>query len=222
MILIKRKLAAATAVAAAFSMAATPAAAVELPRVSDAPQAWDPGALDVENRRHHHRGDWDDDDIDGEDILTGVLILGGLAAIAGIAGSGNKRQQSAPPPEPFPEDADYDAGYQAPARDDRYRSRGMADAVDACVAEAEEGHGPIGSVDRASRSGEGWYVAGELEGGTAFACWVDGSGRVTDLEAGAYGTSYDTPVDDGATASVQKQAVEPEGEDGYALAQAAE
>ena len=65
----------------------------------------------------------------------------------------------------------------------RIGSGGMADAVDTCVAEVEAGNGPIGSVDRASRSGEGWYVAGELESGPPFACWIDGTGRVSDIEA---------------------------------------
>lgn len=218
MSLIKHKLAAATAVAAAFSLVATPAAAIELPRPADAPQVRDAGALDVENRRH--RGHWDDDDdIDGDDILAGVLILGGIAAIAGIANSGRNRQEA--PPEPFPEEADY----QAPPRNDRYVSGGMTDAVDACVAEAEAGHGPVGSVDRASRSGEGWYVAGELDSGTSFACWVDGSGRVTDLEAGGYGASYETPApDEAGYSTVHKQAIEgdPDADARYALAEAAE
>ena len=69
------------------------------------------------------------------------------------------------------------------------------------------------SVDRASRSGEGWYVAGELDGGTPYTCWIDGNGRVTGIEAGDYGASYDAPVDDGeggdgGYATLQKQPVE--------------
>jgi hypothetical protein len=205
--LINHKLAAATAVAAAFSLLATPAAAAELPRAAGQTLVWDADALDAANHRRH--GDWDDDDIDGDDILTGVLILGGLAAIAGIAGSNRQREQSRPVPEPFPEDA----GYRAPARDDRYRSGGMAEAVDTCVAEVEAGHGAVGSVDRASRSGEGWYVAGEIDGGAPFACWTDGAGRVTDIEAGDYGASFDTPADDEALTTVHKQPVD-DGVDG--------
>ncbi len=50
---------------------------------------------------------------------------------------------------------------------------------------------------RLARSGEDRYVAGELDSGTAFACWVDGGGRVlTDLEAGGYGASYEMPAPD--------------------------
>jgi hypothetical protein len=105
----------------------------------------------------------------------------------------------------------------------------MADAVDQCVAEIEAGRGPVNSVDRASRSGEGWYVAGELEGGTPYTCWIDGNGRVTDIEAGNNGASYDAPEDgaeggDGGYAIVQKQAVDGvAGDDGeLAFAQAAD
>lgn len=223
MALTSNTLAAATAVAAAFSLVATPAAAVDLPRLAESPQAARAGALDAENRRH--RGHWDDDDdwdVDGDDILAGVLILGGLAAIAGIANSGRDRPESYPDPEPYPDEAEY----QAPARDERYPGGGMAAAVDECVAEVEAGRGAVGSVDRASRSGEGWYVAGELEGGTAYACWIDGSGRVTDIEAGEFDAGYEPPAGedagDLALAPVRKQAVEAgNGVAGYEVAQAA-
>ena len=214
MALIRNKLAAATAVAAAFSLLATPAVAVELPRVANQPQAWDADALNAENRRHHGHGD-DDWDVDGDDILAGVLILGGIAAISAIANSNKRREPVYQHPEPYPEDA----GYQAPAPESDYRRGGMAEAVDTCVAEVEADRGPVGSVDRAQRSGEGWYVAGELEGGTAYACWTDGAGRVTDIEAGDYSASYEAPADeDAAYSTAQKQAVESD--DGYEVAQA--
>lgn len=205
MTLITNKVAAATAVAAVFSVAATPSAAIELPRVAGQVQAWDPDALNVENRRHH-RGHRDDGwDIDGDDILAGVLILGGIAAIAGIANAGKNRPPAPPEPEPWP----ADAGYQAPPSED-FRSGGMARAVDTCVGEVEASRGPVITVDRASRSGEGWYVAGELDGGTPYACWVDGSGQVSDIEAGDYGASYAPATGDElaevALDSVHKQA----------------
>jgi hypothetical protein len=224
MSLIKHKLAAATAVAAALSLAAAPASAAELPRVAGQGETWDAHALDVAGHGHHrgHRGGWgrgDDWDIDGDDVLAGVLILGGIAAISAIANSGKHREQSYPEPS-YPEPEAYPDGvaYQAP--DDRSRSGGMAQAVDTCVAEVEAGRGPVGSVDRASRSGDGWYVAGELDGGAPYSCWVDGAGRVTDIEAGDTGASYEAPDESEAGYStVQKQAAD----DGqYALAQAGE
>lgn len=214
MSLITHKLAVATAVAAAFSLAATPALA--------------------RGHGHHggHHGGWghnDDWDIDGDDVLAGVLILGGIAAISAIASSGKNRQQSYPEPT-YPEPTSYpdDAGYQAPAPDTRYRSGGMAEAVDACVAEIETRE-PVSSVDRASRSGEGWYVAGDLDGGTPFACWVDGNGQVTNVRSGESGASYDAPAEDpgldtATTAFVSKQrapdGAEPADAGRYELAQA--
>ena len=150
-------------------------------------------------------------------MLAGVLILGGIAAIASAAGK--NRERSYPEPEPYPEDA----GYQAPPP---YRAGGMSAAVDTCVAEVEAQRGAVGSVDRASRSSEGWYVAGELRSGAGYSCWVDQDGRVTDIEADDYGASYDAPADDpqearASTAFVSKQRVPEAADDaGYELAQA--
>lgn len=216
--LLNTRLPAAIAAAAAVSLTVTPAAALDLPRSAEFAQPWQADALDAGNRRYrgyHHDDDWD---IDGDDILAGVLILGGLAAIAGIANSGRDRPDSYPEPEPVPDDA----GYQPPASDRGYAGAGMAEAVDGCVAEVEASRGPVGSVDRASRSGEGWYVAGELDGGAAYSCWVDGAGHVTDIEAGEYGAAYEAPADEPvgqvALAPVRKQAVEHESDGALALA----
>jgi hypothetical protein len=223
MALTRNRPAAATAVAAAFCLSAPPAVAVELPRLSHSPQAERADALDAANRRHGRH--WDDDwDIDGDDILTGVLILGGLAAIAGIASSNRDRAERYPEPEPLPDEADY----QAPIRSDRYRAGGMAAAVDTCVAEVEADHGAVASVDRASRSGEGWYVAGELADGPGFACWIDGAGQVTDVEAGDYGANYEAPSGEAAgevaLAPVQKRSIEADldVDAGFEVAQASE
>ena len=198
---IKHKLAVATAVAAAFSMSASP--------------AWAGG-----HGHHggHHGGHHDDDwDIDGDDVLAGVLILGGIAAISAIAGSGKHHQQASYPDQSYPEPASYpdNSSYQAPPPEQRYRSGGMAEAVDACVAEIENGRGLVGSVDRASRSGEGWYVAGDLDGGSPFACWVDSGGQVTNVRTGREGASYDAPADDAGPdpdtlAFVSKQQAAPD------------
>ena len=189
MSLIKHKLAAATAVAAAFSLACharrrrsscrgspararpgTPTRSTSGPRAPRPSRRLARRRLGYRWRRRARRG----------------------ADPRRHRGDQRDRQQRQAPragyqePEPYPERR---AGYQAPARDDRYRSGGMAEAVDICVAEVEAGRGPVGSVDRASRSGEGWYVAGELDGGTPYACWIDGDGRVTDIEAGDFGAT---------------------------------
>ena len=227
MSLIKHQLAAATAVAAAFSLAAVPAAAAELPRVAGQGQPWDAHALDAEGHGHHggHYGHWGHDDdwhVDGDDVLAGVLILGGIAAISAIAHAGAHHDQVYHDPQRYPPP---DANYQGPASDNRARAGGMGEAVDACVAEVEAGRGPVGSVDSASRSGEGWYVAGELDGGAGYACWTDEDGRVTHIEARDQGAGYDAPTDDDtAYNTVRKQAGDDAAGDGgsYEVAQAAE
>lgn len=188
MALIKHKLAAATAVAAAFSLAATPAAAVELPRLAGQ-QVAKAGTLDAENRGHRgHRGhrDWDDD-IDAGDVLAGILILGGIAAIASAAGK--NREQSYPEPEAYPDDA----GYQAPAAGGY--NGGMAQAVDSCVAELEQSGERIATVDSASRDADGWRVSGELDGGAGYWCRIDNAGRISGV--GGSGSAYAEPVADG-------------------------
>ncbi len=218
MVLINRKLAAATAVAAAFSMAAAPAAAVELPRIAGQ-QSVKAGKLDVENRRyrgwgrHRHR-----DTIDAGDVLTGVLILGGIAAIASAASK--NRDRPYPEPAPYPDDA----GYQQPYSSD-YRSGGMAQAVDSCVAEIEQGGDRVGSVDAVAREADGWRVSGVLDGGMSYWCRVDGSGYVSGV--GGSGTAYAEPAGDGpydddyyARARAERDAAGVDGDLGYTVAQA--
>ena len=69
----------ATALAAAFSLAAAP-------------------ALARDHHHHHHR--WHRDRIDGGDVLAGAAIIGVIAAIA----SAKKRERQAQAPAPLPDD----------------------------------------------------------------------------------------------------------------------
>jgi len=194
--LIKHKLAAATAVAAALSLVAAPAAAAQLPRVAGQGQPWNAEALDVEGHGHRgHHGGWHDDDdwdIDGDDVVAGALILGGIAAIVGIANSAKHR--SPPPPEPYPDPEPYpeDAGYQAPVSEPAYRSGGMADAVDRCVAEIQVSAGRVSTVDAASRNAAGWRVSGQLEDGAGYWCAIDNSGQISEI--GGSGIALGEPV----------------------------
>ena len=155
MALRSSKFAAATAVAAAFSLLATPVAAVELPRPA-AVEVYDGDALNAERDRHRrwHR---DHDDIDAGDVIAGVLVLGAIAAIAG-ARQGNRDRDR---------DCDYDAIATSIPRCRRATSatstpgdaraattaRGIDRAVDMCVAEVERGAGRVGTVDSATRVG---------------------------------------------------------------------
>jgi hypothetical protein len=131
---------------------------------------------------------WDrDDGIDAGDIITGVAILGGIAAVASAIGRDGDR---------------YGYGYR-----DRYRD-GYSNAVNACGREAERfGRGRVQITD-VDRSGNDRYrVRGVIEGGydrydrgydrrydrdygrydydrgdrDRFTCVARGSGRITDF-----------------------------------------
>ena len=165
--------------AAALSMMATPATA----------RGW---------HRYHDRG------IDGGDVIAGVVILGGIAAIASAIGNSakDKRARDAR----YPEDTRYPASYPN-TRDDRdypdyppqqggygdnrddgqvtgygETDRGgafsMDGAVDACVDEVERGSSRVDTVDAVNRDGDGWRVDGRIGNGRDFTCSVDGDGRI--------------------------------------------
>lgn len=158
------RIAAGLASAAALSLAATPA----LANGHDGwGRGWDGG------RRHH------DDGIDGGDILTGLLILGGIAVIAGAASSGNDRQRERQadypdPPEPQPA---Y-AGYGDDTRPQWHDNGGINAAVGRCMDEIDRGRTRVDSVDSVSRSGDGWRVEGRADGGSPFSCTVGADGQI--------------------------------------------
>lgn len=168
MVRIASRFASALALAAALSMAATPAA-----------------ARGYYGSRHHHHG------IDGGDILAGVLILGGIAAIASAASNSSKNRQQVrddynyPPPAPrYQERYDY-APPPPPAQSSGYQSHGIDGAVDTCVSQVERGSTRVASVDNASRTADGWRIAGQLSQGGGFNCWIDNDGRVRQVDFGS-------------------------------------
>ncbi len=175
--------AAATAVAAAISLLATPAAAVELPKPVAA-KAFDGDGWNAERSRrrswYRHR-----DRIDAGDVVAGVLVIGAIAAIAGAAKDRRERYE-----DRYPRRDDY--GYRTPGDYQRRDSRGIDNAVDICVDEAERGADRVGSVDSATRTAEGWRVSGELENGAPWSCAIDNDGRVSDMDLGTYGYGQGT------------------------------
>jgi hypothetical protein len=185
---------AASALAAALSLIATPAFAVELPRSDRVAvhAAHDSAAM---SRRGHwgrrHRGG-----IDGGDILAGVLILGGIAAVAGAIDNNNNRNddyRSYPPPPP-PSQGRYDY------RDGPAGSpSGLDRAAGICVDAIERTIDPVGSIDSVRRGPSGWDVDGSLQNGSPFTCSIGNDGQIHDIRAdrnysgGAYNgaPSYD-------------------------------
>lgn len=149
---------------AAFSMTAAPA-------LARGHGDWHRG------RHHHHRGGGG---IDGGDVLAGLLVVGGIAAIATAA---SKSDRDRPREEPYPggpyDGAPRDGGYGRDDGPDVPRAGGSFDmAVDACADELQRGERRIGSVDEVRRMGGRYSVEGMLEDGRGYACSVDESGQI--------------------------------------------
>ena len=185
--------AAAFSIAAALSMAATPALARD--------HNWGGGNWGGGwGHRHHDR-------VDAGDVIAGVLILGGIAAIASAASNSNKakRERSRDyqyPDQSYPRQSypqrDSSADYGNDSRPDyddsrgesRWdpdgevsgQSRGLDRAVDRCASEIERGDRRIDEIEDVARKGDGWRVTGRVTGGDNFECTVDRDGRVSDTE----------------------------------------
>lgn len=173
-----RKLPLALSFGAALSMAATPLAAAELPRVSAASSAvpaagsWDAGSVNAGNHRHYG---YRRDRTSVGDILAGVLIIGGIAAVASAASKNSRYRYR---------DVRYpDSPYEYRTRgDSRYsESRGIDRAVDMCVAELER-EARVDQVDEVDRTPRGWRVSGLLYDGRGFSCHIGNDGRIDDVD----------------------------------------
>ena len=171
------RIASGAAVAAALSLAATPALA----------EGWG---------GDHHRGHGDDTGW----IVGGIIGIGAIAAIAAAASSNADRG------DPYRERYDQDYGadnrryYGSDDDDDRTtssepdseRSDGndnLDALVDRCVALVERGDTRVESVDSTERDSSGWRIAGRVNGNRDFSCAVDSDGRVS--EPTIDGTGFD-------------------------------
>lgn len=187
------RIAGSLAMAAALSMTAAPLSAASLPRAGSSlaagpyaefghPGIFEMQEMDWRGRRYRDRG------VSGGDILAGVLILGGIAAIASAASSSNNDRR-----------VREQYSYREPYHDERpdyYESRrssgsGIDNAVEMCVDQVERGNDRVSSVDNASRTGDGWRISGQLGAGGGFSCWIDNDGRIrnVDIGGGYYGSS---------------------------------
>lgn len=176
------KISAMLASAAALAMAATPAAAAELPArgpavVENAPAVWSAESVAAERSRWRHRHrHWRDRDngIDAGDVIAGAVLIGGIAALAGA----------------FDNDRDEPrADYRYPRQS--YRSDGLDRAAEMCVAEIERDV-RVASVDGVDRAAGGWRVSGSLHDGERFTCRIGNDGRISDIDYGEGGVSYIT------------------------------
>lgn len=172
------RIAAVPALVAAFSMFATPASAADL-RVSTsrsavaADMAWDASEDEVYQRHRRYRDyRYRNHRIDAGDVLAGVVILGGIAAIANAVKRSERDERYR-----YREDR-----YRY--RDSRYRSEdagGIDRAVSNCVSRIERDV-RVDTVDAIERRGEGWLVSGSLYNGEAFTCSIDRNWRVDGVD----------------------------------------
>ncbi|MDG5750894.1 hypothetical protein P8R33_07245 [Qipengyuania sp. XHP0211] len=179
-----RKSAAVPAFVAAISLAGTPAAAADMPApVSASPiqaaPGWAPGDDTSDYHRRYryrrHRG------VSAGDVLAGVLIIGGIAAIANAAKNSDDRRYR-----------DRDYRYPDQRRDDYrqdYDARGVDRAVEMCADEVER-NARIGSIDTVNRTASGWQVTGSLYNGDGFTCSIGQDGRIDAIEYGRGGSGY--------------------------------
>ena len=169
------------ATAAALTMAATPAAAAELPVVNSAPAQVDTGAPHDAagwgyGRRRHRGG------VDAGDVIAGVLVIGAIAAIAGSANNRNRNRDRYEERETRNDSRRTDTrDYQS---NNSRQSSGIDRAVDMCVDQVERGDDRVGNVDNASRTSDGWRVSGSLEQGAGWNCWIDNDGRIREVNLG--------------------------------------
>lgn len=200
------------AIAAVFSMTAASASAIDLPHAAGPAkvQAWDENANTAENGRHRHRHRHGGG-IDGGDILAGVLILGGIAAVASAVENGKDREYRDYPPPPPPQggyEGRYEERYEyrgAPQYDGAGSSSGLGRAADICTDAIERTIEPVGSVDSVRRGAEGWDVDGTLRDGSPFTCTIGNDGQIRDIQTNR---SYD-----GAAYGADEPAYDGTGED---------
>lgn len=181
-----RPFAGSAACLAMLSMSAVPAGAAELPALGPlSAQAYDGDVENADRWRRRHR----DGGIDAGDVIAGVLVLGGIAAIASAASRDRDRDRYRDEPYPdrrYPNDVQYRTG--------NWQGSGLDSAVDMCVDQVERGRDRVDSVDHASRDASGWNVSGALSDGAFFECRIDNDGRIREVDVGAGGTDYSGSV----------------------------
>lgn len=181
----------AAAVLAMFSMLAAPVAAAERPR-AQSPQPIDvapiagEGSMTAErHRRYRYRRNRG---IDAGDVLTGILIIGGIAAITDAARDAERERERRRRDRDYDyeNDRDYRAGeydrdYADRREADRYaRSVSPSQAAEACLDEVRD-LGDAQDIDLVRRAGDGWQVEGRMDDGTPYSCAIGADGSVREI-----------------------------------------
>lgn len=166
---MNNRFAKAAALAACFSMTATPALADRGGWGGGYGGSYGGGGWG----RHHDNG------VDAGDVIGGLLVIGAIAAIATAASKSKKDKQDSDYRSPDQSSPRYDNRSSQDSGQNQYgRPNSIDAAVDTCVGEVERGASKVDSVDGVDRDGQGWKVSGRTRAGSPFSCNVDGNGQL--------------------------------------------
>lgn len=180
---------------AAASAAAIPTAGLGVPSSAIGHSRFDPASTTVDYRcrwgcrRGHHRG-YGRGRVGAGDVLIGVAIIGGIAAIANSANR-RERDRDVVIVERDTRDGAYNPRYNTRRNDDsrtnnRASSRGsgasgLDNAVDQCLTRIERDV-RVDTVDNVDRTGAGWVVNGTLFNGAPFQCRIGNGGQIDAID----------------------------------------
>ena len=134
--------------------------------------------------------------IDAGDVVAGVLILGGIAAVASAASNNNRRDRYRERERVRVREREDNRRY-----DQRRTTRstnsgsGLENAVSMCRNEIEQDV-RVESVDGASRVAEGWVVSGTIFNGSSFTCQIDNNGRISNVDYSGFANADNQWSDD--------------------------
>jgi hypothetical protein len=144
------------------------------------------------------------------EVLAGVAIVGGIAAIAAAA-SNNRRNRDVVI-------VDRDRPRDWERRDERVRyddrrpnprsggAGGLDAAVNQCLATVERDV-RVNDVETVQRTAQGWLVAGSLFNGSGFECRIGNDGRIEAIDygvGGGFGAATGTQWDDARYADARR------------------
>jgi len=140
------------------------------------------------------------------DVLAGVVILGGIAAIASAANN-NRRDR-----EVVVIERDPPRDWERDRRDPQFRNGerrrgdagGLNGAVDLCL-DAVARDVRVDEVETVQRTAQGWRVGGTVFNGSRFDCRIGNDGRIETIDygAGGFGTASSGQFDDSRYAAAR-------------------
>ena len=213
--------------AGAFAIAAAPAVAADLPPL-DAARAMPlgPSAYDARSDLNQWgcwdcwgggwgggwgRGGWRRRGPSAGEVLAGVAIIGGIAAIASAANNNRRNRDVVVIERDRPQD--WNRNPRNPQwRDNDRRNNprasgagGLDGAVSQCLG-AIERDVRVDAVEVVQRTAQGWLVGGTLFNGSGFECRIGNDGRIEAIDygaGGAFGAASGSQWDDNRYAAAR-------------------